>query len=1184
MSGAPGTTYFIDNRFKLSSIKLQEAEKVQLKTLINNGLYYLQINNIISALVSFSNAATYVYAKDSSATETIKALLGYVEKLQEDAQKLSTTSSKPDEKQDWQVECKDMCEMKDSGMCIDFSDVIGMTREKGYLETSIIKPLVYPNLFTKSSKGVLLYGPPGTGKTYLVTALVKQLQKMYKDTARVLFFSLTGADLKGKYVGETEKRIVKAYTCAARRACQATDPFTENPCLEDGKRELKKIAESDAEFIKGSPQYVSILFIDEFDSIGGDRSTDTTGLVGNSVNTLLQMMDGIGSYKNVITVAATNYPWSLDSALLRRFNEHIYCKMPTYQDIKKIVDMEIKSRIKIEKKNKRDYCLTDINKDKKIFEPSEQLKQSIISTDRKEGCPDKIINYKSYPFNMIDFDYMQDNGEAMKEALVAMAEKVYSNSDISSVMKKAFDKAAEAAIQHGQWKTVSHVNETVYGASCTTKLLSSTENYRRYNQGSSQLQKDAAKPSPLDIDNIIIVPDSVYIDKEGIKPVMPVPEDELSALNLKQEEYHISNIQYDNEVYINIRFIKDLPPILLFNDYTIGDMFFKESDIQNINRIAKNKVDTTIDSLKISMIFTKIININNKPAPHPLSSVISDIKEQLVGWENKTPRQQMNIYYEFNNTITNMIKKGLDSSLIFGKILECTDCISLINRWVPGIEPNDKCVTCLSKFASSIDNISDITSEEQLKIIIKSINTDENLGLLRSIGKQVNINDYRKLVDKIVFLNSNGFNILTEDDEMKLIEPEQDDYDISPNSSGIYTKQFQYITEDKQTIIKEIFSKYRPLGQAETVDARFKEIKLMEQIKAADISKLKKIFYFKSNIKPFTPSWVEIKSGGCTIINSVKESASAALTQTYSWFSKIDKVNKAEDVLSYLSNRKIGSVANYLLKRATEIGVCDGINDIEFIKKPVLFASGTSSVASNSDPGTPGTRTRSSSATGGGKKTESAKTKKTNKRTNTNKTMKSKMMAGAKRKPVSQTTKTEDPFKIFWFSINGLTTNTLDSVLNRTLIVPIAAAFSNRKGEDNIWMKNAMTAEIFNNEDIISYDVSDAAYSIKLPIIFKINYTIKLPGRKEWWQALTSEYAKLIPLTINSRVNIKDLIINQGKIPSENLLNFSIGASFILSAIDEYPSSWDPKTGVMLADYAADRTAMLEKLRKGGYK
>jgi SpoVK/Ycf46/Vps4 family AAA+-type ATPase len=75
--------------------------------------------------------------------------------------------------------------------------------------------------------------------------------------------------------------LIQIFTCASRAACES----------ELGCPEKKK--------------YQAIIFMDEFDAIGPDRSDDPTGLAANSVNTLLQMMDGIKSKPNVAVIAAT---------------------------------------------------------------------------------------------------------------------------------------------------------------------------------------------------------------------------------------------------------------------------------------------------------------------------------------------------------------------------------------------------------------------------------------------------------------------------------------------------------------------------------------------------------------------------------------------------------------------------------------------------------------------------------------------------------------------------------------------------------------------------------------------------------------------------------------------------------------------------------------------------------------
>ena len=71
------------------------------------------------------------------------------------------------------------------------------------------------------SKGILFWGPPGTGKTMIAKALVNELEKRSNEESqniKILFYGPTGAELKGKYVGETEKNITKYFKCASQQA------------------------------------------------------------------------------------------------------------------------------------------------------------------------------------------------------------------------------------------------------------------------------------------------------------------------------------------------------------------------------------------------------------------------------------------------------------------------------------------------------------------------------------------------------------------------------------------------------------------------------------------------------------------------------------------------------------------------------------------------------------------------------------------------------------------------------------------------------------------------------------------------------------------------------------------------------------------------------------------------------
>lgn len=337
---------------KPGAINIGEIKKDidEASILYNNAKFYYTNNEFSGALVSYSCAAVLLNSivrhldeiRDKPSTretdkqtvkeaadnahDLLKCCLSAVEVLQGKVKTLTSSAggSKDDEKKDWAKICTNLQPLvfsKGSSDCLFFSSVAGLRREKELFRTSLIFPLSYPNLYPKASKGILIYGPPGTGKTYIVKAAVNELQKTDPKVG-VLFFAPSPGDLKGKYVGETEKKIEEWFTCASRAACES-----QLNC-------------------PGEKKFISLIFMDEFDAIAPDRNTDTTGLAANSVNTLLQMMDGINSKENVAIVAATNFPWYLDSAILRRFDTQILIDLPKKNDIMELLNIEMKKIIK----------------------------------------------------------------------------------------------------------------------------------------------------------------------------------------------------------------------------------------------------------------------------------------------------------------------------------------------------------------------------------------------------------------------------------------------------------------------------------------------------------------------------------------------------------------------------------------------------------------------------------------------------------------------------------------------------------------------------------------------------------------------------------------------------------------------------------------------------------------------
>lgn len=204
--------------------------------------------------------------------------------------------------------------------CKFFNDLIGMKQEKQDLEAAVIKPMLYPTLFS-AARGILFYGPPGTGKTQLVRALSNEVQFRLAQirsgestqTGGILFYTAAGSDMKSKFVGGTERKIEALFNCAQKRAEQ------ENA--------------------------MAVLFIDEVENVVGDRKADESGQMTNSVNSFLRMMDGFNRADRVIVIAATNYPWRLDGAFLRRIDTRILVDLPSQQEISEIMIMELEDYV-----------------------------------------------------------------------------------------------------------------------------------------------------------------------------------------------------------------------------------------------------------------------------------------------------------------------------------------------------------------------------------------------------------------------------------------------------------------------------------------------------------------------------------------------------------------------------------------------------------------------------------------------------------------------------------------------------------------------------------------------------------------------------------------------------------------------------------------------------------------------
>ena len=164
----------------------------------------------------------------------------------------------------------------------------------------ILNELLHPEMNAaygiEPSKGVLIHGPPGTGKSMLAEVIAREVNRP--------FYNIRVKDILSKWVGESEGN-------------------------------LERVLENKN----------SVIFFDEMDSLGADKSkADGSGGVSSRlVNIIATAMDGLGSEESNIYIGAVNHIRSLDNKLTRpgRFNLAVYLGVPNEADLRDILERRL---------------------------------------------------------------------------------------------------------------------------------------------------------------------------------------------------------------------------------------------------------------------------------------------------------------------------------------------------------------------------------------------------------------------------------------------------------------------------------------------------------------------------------------------------------------------------------------------------------------------------------------------------------------------------------------------------------------------------------------------------------------------------------------------------------------------------------------------------------------------------
>ncbi|XBH97700.1 hypothetical protein VPH35_127336 [Triticum aestivum] len=268
---------------------------------------------------------------------------------------------------------------------VTFDDIGALECVKDTLKELIITPLKRPELFSKGqllkpAKGILLFGPPGTGKTMLAKAVATE--------SGASFMNVSMSSIASKWFGEGEKYVKAIFSLAS----------------------------------KLSP---AVIFLDEVDSMLGKRQNreepETTRRMKNE---FMVNWEGLLTKddERVVVLAATNRPYDLDEAVIRRLPRRLMVNLPNAPNRERILKLILSKEVLAEDVNLesvasmtdgysgsdlKNLCVTAAGRPIRDLLEREQKEKSLAIT---EGRPDPALLTADdiRPLRMDDFKSAHD--------------------------------------------------------------------------------------------------------------------------------------------------------------------------------------------------------------------------------------------------------------------------------------------------------------------------------------------------------------------------------------------------------------------------------------------------------------------------------------------------------------------------------------------------------------------------------------------------------------------------------------------------------------------------------------------------------------------------------------------------------------------------------------------------------